>query len=751
MRRLARLVAYFSVGSCLLGGAPAVTADEAGRLTKELIILTEKYRSAPPDARPELLADLRTLVEKRMTTFKTVLDTDPETLLEEPLPDSAYALLPRELQERVEHPLTVEGTIEKQPGGSAQSPYRLRDRQGRLFHLIAVGKVTPFVNGATARVSGICLGDQLIFRGASLTPLSRSPSDTQAPTVAITTPARGATIHDVVTISVSAEDNQRLAQVELLKDGALLGAKEACPCEFSWNTAKEADGPHTLVARAHDVDLNLAVTPPVMVLVDNTPPRVRLSSPLPHQSGSGKLQLIAEADDAIGLETVKFLVDGIVVGVAVSPPYTFTWNTETTFNGLHSLEALAVDRAKNTTTSEAVEMRILNANHVPILDPIGPQTIQESLSLRLTVTAHDPDGERDPLTFTATNLPPWGAFDTATHTFSGTPDFTEASLEQPTKIYSGVRFEVCDGQPLCSHEEIAITVTNVNRPPVMEPLAKQRIREGQPLAVSPVITDPDQDTLTCNAENLPRWLELDPQTCVVRGTPKFGLLAPHEDVRNYPPAAITVCDPDHVCDTQSMAVQVTNVRRNPILARIGDKQTEEGKPLSFTVQATDPDGERLIVTAIGLPTHADFTDRGNGAGFFQWTPAFDQAGSYQVTLKTVKTTDDTLDDEETITITVREALLSISGHILTDDHKPFSNATVEISKSGTLIQQVQPNAKGYYFATHLAPGHYIVRAIKRTVNAPTATVTHFSPLSRSIELTNTDEAGTDFTALVETH
>ncbi|MBA7715294.1 hypothetical protein ES703_124335 [subsurface metagenome] len=83
----------------------------------------------------------------------------------------------------------------------------------------------------------------------------------------------------------------------------------------------------------------------------------------------------------------------------------------------------------------------------------------------------------------------------------------------------------------------------------------------------------------------------------------------------------------------------------PVLSPIGDKSVNENEPLSFTVNASDADGDPITYSAQNLPAGATFT--GNS---FSWTPGYDQAGSYQATFIA---SDGQLEDQETIIITVK--------------------------------------------------------------------------------------------------
>jgi hypothetical protein len=101
----------------------------------------------------------------------------------------------------------------------------------------------------------------------------------------------------------------------------------------------------------------------------------------------------------------------------------------------------------------------------------------------------------------------------------------------------------------------------------------------------------------------------------------------------------------------SVPVSLTNstitVNRPPVLSSIGDKTVNEGHLLSFTLLATDPDGDTLTYSASSLPSGATFNP---ATKTFTWTPSYRQAGSYSSVSFTVS--DSKANDNETITITV---------------------------------------------------------------------------------------------------
>ncbi|HEY5998112.1 MAG TPA: Ser-Thr-rich GPI-anchored membrane family protein [bacterium] len=89
-----------------------------------------------------------------------------------------------------------------------------------------------------------------------------------------------------------------------------------------------------------------------------------------------------------------------------------------------------------------------------------------------------------------------------------------------------------------------------------------------------------------------------------------------------------------------------SVNEAPVLAPIGNKSVNEGQLLSFTLSASDPNGDPLVFSASSLPSGATLT----GAAF-SWVPNNTQAGVYTVHFEV---TDGAMVDFEDITITVND-------------------------------------------------------------------------------------------------
>lgn len=94
--------------------------------------------------------------------------------------------------------------------------------------------------------------------------------DITQPTVAISSPAAGATVSGTVTVSATASDNVGVTGVQFRLDGANLGAEDTTsPYAVSWNTSTAANGAHTLTAIARDAAGNQRTSTGVSVTVSN--------------------------------------------------------------------------------------------------------------------------------------------------------------------------------------------------------------------------------------------------------------------------------------------------------------------------------------------------------------------------------------------------------------------------------------------------------------------------------------------------
>jgi N-acetylneuraminic acid mutarotase len=219
-------------------------------------------------------------------------------------------------------------------------------------------------------------------------------------------------------------------------------------------------------------------------------------------------------------------------------------------------------------------------------------------------------------------------YDPSTGTWSNTASMSVARGDFTATLLPNGKVLVARGwgstNALSSAELYDYTATPSNNPPVLDPIGNQTVLEGQTLQFTLSATDPDGDALTYSASNLPPGATFDPATHVFTWTPSYG------QAGNYTNVEFTVTDsgtPMQLAD-QMITISVGHVNRPPVFAPVGPQQASTTIPLSFTVSATDPDGDAVALSAANAPAGATFNP---STGVFSWTPAYNQAGVYAVT------------------------------------------------------------------------------------------------------------------------
>jgi len=185
------------------------------------------------------------------------------------------------------------------------------------------------------------------------------PSDTQPPTVAIASPAVGASVKGLVTVDANASDNVGVSRVELYVNGALRATDAASPYGFSWDSAAVADGRATLVARAYDAAGNATNSSSVVVNVanavalvaDTVAPTVSIRNPANNSVVAGVVSISASAADNRGISNLSLYVDGELKSSGNVSSTSYSWNTKKVASGAHTISAVATDTSGNRSTS----------------------------------------------------------------------------------------------------------------------------------------------------------------------------------------------------------------------------------------------------------------------------------------------------------------------------------------------------------------------------------------------------------------
>jgi beta-glucosidase len=212
------------------------------------------------------------------------------------------------------------------------------------------------------------------------------------------------------------------------------------------------------------------------------------------------------------------------------------------------------------------------------------------------------------------------------------------------------------------HTTSLIPAEIVNRLPALVLLPNYTMDEGKQIAFKLSGSDPDSsDSLTYFGIGLPAGASLDP------ATGKFNWVPGYSQAGVYP-VQFGVTD-GFANATAATTIVVNNVDQAPVMAAISNCSVDAGQPVSFTVSASDPDGDTLTYSTGILPSGASF-DAGNHA--FSWTPEVPGTYTVQFTVN-----DGRLNDSKTVTITVNTA---------TGDQAPVMSAIpTYVVKTGKLV------------------------------------------------------------------
>jgi putative Ig domain-containing protein len=225
----------------------------------------------------------------------------------------------------------------------------------------------------------------------------------------------------------------------------------------------------------------------------------------------------------------------------VNQPIWASFNTSTgaltgtaTTAGTTSNIRISVTDGKVTGTLAAFSITVENG--VPTISGNPPTSAQAGKAYSFTPTAGD--ANKDSLSFTIANQPPWAAFSTTTGQLAGTPTSSQAG-----KTYAGIVITVTDGKSTASLPTFAILVAaassgagTINRAPTVSGSPLTTVNVGTPYSFHPTASDADGDSLTFAISNKPGWATFSTSDGTLSGTPAAG------DVGTTSGIAISVTD-----------------------------------------------------------------------------------------------------------------------------------------------------------------------------------------------------------------
>ncbi|RQH08835.1 putative Ig domain-containing protein [Okeania hirsuta] len=232
----------------------------------------------------------------------------------------------------------------------------------------------------------------------------------------------------------------------------------------------------------------------------------------------------------------------------------------------------------------------VNPETRPTISGAPPTIVTVGTPYIFTPIAEYPNG--DTLEFSIENPPKWLNFDKKTGKLSGTP--TEDDIGTTPNII----ISVSDGNKTDSLDSFSIAVKTT---PVISGAPPTIVTVGTPYIFTPIVQDPDGDTLEFSIENQPKWLTFNQGTGKLSGTPN------NNDIGTAPNIVISVSDGNKTDILDNFSITV-NPETRPTISGAPPTIVTVGTPYIFTPIAEDPNGDTLEFSIENPPKWLDFNE-----------------------------------------------------------------------------------------------------------------------------------------------
>ncbi|HEX8964211.1 MAG TPA: putative Ig domain-containing protein, partial [Rhodocyclaceae bacterium] len=368
----------------------------------------------------------------------------------------------------------------------------------------------------------------------------------------------------------------------------------------------------------------------------------------------------ADADGDPLTLTVRNLPPGAVFDAATGM---LTWVPGYDQAGTYGNVTVVASDGK-VTASSSFSITVEQGYAKPVLAAVPVQTLREGDKYALQLAGSMPgvltqlDGTTIRLEYSAPWLPGGATLNSETGWFEWTPDYNQhGNLSMPVTLTAFYTTPSGDEVTTSVTQNIVFNVLNANGAPVFDPAETWNILEGQPLRISVFAFDPDNPdfapkvrltpggqavgdittapTVSYDVAGLPPGATFDPETMEILWTPGY------TQAGSYSVTVTATDDGDGTgtpaVSTITLPIVVANANQAPTIGDVSNAFLAEGATLEIPVSTTDPDGDPVQLSIIGLPSFATYTQNpstGNGSssGVIRFAPGARDRGDYTITV-----------------------------------------------------------------------------------------------------------------------
>lgn len=245
---------------------------------------------------------------------------------------------------------------------------------------------------------------------------------------------------------------------------------------------------------------------------------------------------------------------------------------------------LTVTDSYGTTATDTVNVRVNNVNTVPMADAGADRSVVETAVVTLD-GGNSADTDGDSLTYAWTQT--GGTPVTLSGSNTAMPAFTAPDVGPAGEVLT-FQVVVDDGYGGTSADEVAITVSYVNHPPVCDAGAAQTVVENSSVVLAGTASDPDGNTLSAN------WQQVSGPAVALSGASGLSASFTAPSVTNAEADLVfrlSVDDGFGQTASSDVTIHVANANRAPTAQAPANMTTPEATTVTLIGQGQDPDTE----------------------------------------------------------------------------------------------------------------------------------------------------------------